>query len=176
MQRFVFFVSLLLCLSFSPSLGCKSILNSSSYKTESPPAPQRTGYLAEGATVKIDTGEKKRRNSVLEQLDQTRKELALAKEKINSLEKQLNKEETKTKSLENRLRESKKQLKFTQKLKRENKELKKQLENAQAPYEEKIKELTMELAKARLAETKAKQELVGLKIELLVEKRGNKSP
>ena len=50
----------------------------------------------------------------------------------------------------------------------ENEKLTKQIEQSLAPYEKKIKELTIELTNAQIEETKTKQALVGMKIEQLV--------
>ena len=71
-------------------------------------------------------------------------------------------------SLESELEEIKSQLEITQQVIVENEKLTKQLEQSLAPYEKKIKELTIELTNAQIEETKTKQALVGMKIEQLV--------
>ena len=133
--------------------------------------PKRSGYLASGSTVKVDTGEGDKKTSVLEQFEQTREALVSSKAKIDSLEKELvNTKKIKT-AVEVELEETKKQLETTQQIVIENERIRKQLNASQEPYEKKIKELTMELTKAQIEETKAKQELIGLKIEQLTEKK-----
>lgn len=172
MRKFLFLVSLL-SLTLLTSLGCESMMKSSLSTESPPPPPKSSGYLTEGATVKIDTGQRTNRITVLEQLAQANKDLEIEKEKVASLEKKISEQMEIRKMLESRIEENEQQLQLLSILKQENEHLKKQLEHAQAPYEDKIKELTLELAKSRLEETKAKQELVGLKIELLVEKKKN---
>ncbi|GJQ49257.1 hypothetical protein [Candidatus Kuenenia stuttgartiensis] len=172
MQKFLFLLSLLSFMLLT-CLGCESIMKSS-LSTEPPsPPPKSSGYLTEGATVKIDTGYKTNRLSILEQLDQANKNLTTEKEKVASLEKEIAEQREIRKMLEYKIEENERQLQFLETLQQENEQLRKQLVNARAPYEDKIKELTLELARSRLEETKAKQELVGLKIELLVDKKKN---
>ncbi len=133
--------------------------------------PKRSGYLASGSTVKVDTGEGDKKTSVLEQFEQTREALVSSKAKIDSLEKELvNTKKIKT-AVEVELEETKKQLETTQQIVIENERIRKQLNASLEPYEKKIKELIMELTKAQIEETKAKQELIGLKIEQLTEKK-----
>ena len=133
--------------------------------------PKRSGYLASGSTVKVDTGEGDKKTSVLEQFEQTREALVSSKAKIDSLEKELvNNKNIKT-ALEAELEETKKQLEAAQQIVIENERLTKQLNESREPYEKKIKELTIELTKAQIEETKAKQELISLKIEQLTEKK-----
>lgn len=133
--------------------------------------PKRSGYLASGSTVKVDTGEGDKKISILEQFEQTRAALVSSKAKIASLEKELvNNKKVKT-ALEAELEETKKQLETAQQIVIENERLNKQLNESREPYEKKIKELTLELTKAQIEETKAKQELIGLKIEQLTEKK-----
>ena len=133
--------------------------------------PKRSGYLASGSTVKVDTGAGDKKTSVLEQFEQTREALVSSKAKTASLEKELlNTKKIKT-ALEAELEETKKQLETAQQIVIENERLNKQLNESREPYEKKIKELTLELTKAQIEETKAKQELIGLKIEQLTEKK-----
>ena len=133
--------------------------------------PKRSGYLASGSTVKVDTGEGDKKISILEQFEQTRAALVSSKAKIASLEKELvNNKKVKT-ALEAELEETKKQLETAQQIVIENERLNKQLNESREPYEKKIKELTLELTKAQIEETKAKQELIGLKIEQLTDKK-----
>jgi len=133
--------------------------------------PKRSGYLASGSTVKVDTGEGDKKISILEQFEQTRAALVSSKAKIASLERELvNNKKVKT-ALETELEETKKQLEAAQQIVIENERLNKQLNESREPYEKKIKELTLELTKAQIEETKAKQELIGLKIEQLTEKK-----
>src|SRR3989337_2390973 len=106
------------------------------FSNEDGSPPKRSGYLASGSTVKVDTGEGDQKTSVLEQLEDTKKQLEAAQQIVI-----------------------------------ENERLNKQLNESREPYEKKIKELTMELTKAQIEETKAKQELIGLKIEQLHEKK-----
>ncbi|MFN3532265.1 MAG: hypothetical protein ACK41Q_07100 [Candidatus Brocadia sp.] len=173
---------ILLCVLILTAQGCESFIkkegkkpcsaDSSSGETASP--PQGKGYLAGGATVNIDTGEGNRRMSLLEQFEQTRKDLTSSQEKIAALERELEGEKTLRTTLEAELEELKKQLEATQQLIIENEKLSKQLEQSQEPYEKRIRELTLELTKAQIEETRAKQELIGLKIEQLVEKKKQK--
>ncbi len=133
--------------------------------------PKRSGYLASGSTVKVDTGEGDKKISILEQFEQTRAALVTSKAKIASLERELvNNKKVKT-ALETELEETKKQLETAQQIVIENERLNKQLNESREPYEKKIKELTLELTKVQIEETKAKQELIGLKIEQLTEKK-----
>ncbi|MBM2835439.1 MAG: hypothetical protein HW406_2600 [Candidatus Brocadiaceae bacterium] len=133
--------------------------------------PKRSGYLASGSTVKVDTGEGDKKTSILEQFEQTREALMSSKAKTDSLEKELvNTKKIKT-AVEAELEETKKQLETTQQIVIENERIRKQLNASLEPYEKKIKELIMELTKAQIEETKAKQELIGLKIEQLTEKK-----
>ena len=133
--------------------------------------PKRSGYLASGSTVKVDTGEGDKKISILEQFEQTRAALVSSKAKIASLERELvNNKKVKT-ALETELEETKKQLEAAQQIVIENERLNKQLNESREPYEKKIKELTLELTKAQIEETKAKQELIGLKIEQLTDKK-----
>ena len=133
--------------------------------------PKRSGYLASGSTVKVDTGEGNQKTSILEQLEETRQALISSQAKADSLEKELeNVKKIKT-TLEVELEDTKKQLEAAQQIVIENERLNKQLNESREPYEKKIKELTLELTKAQIEETKAKQELIGLKIEQLTEKK-----
>ncbi|MBI2470986.1 MAG: hypothetical protein HYV59_07040 [Planctomycetes bacterium] len=133
--------------------------------------PKRSGYLANGSTVTVDTGEGDKKISILEQFEQTRAALAASKAKAASLEKELvNNKKIKT-ALETELEETKKQLEAAQQVIIENERLNKQLNESREPYEKKIKELTLELTKAQIEETRAKQELIGLKIEQLTVKK-----
>lgn len=79
-------------------------------------------------------------------------------------------------SLESELEEFRKQVEITQQLIIENERTCKKLEESQTPYEKKIRELKSELTKAQIEATKAKQELIGLKITQLVERKKQKSP
>lgn len=133
--------------------------------------PKRSGYLASGSTVKVDTGEGNQKTSVLEQLEETRQALISSQAKADSLEKELgNVNEIKT-ALEAELEETKQQLEAAQQIVIENERLSKQLKESHEPYEKKIKKLTLELTKAQIEETKAQQELIGLKIEQLTDKK-----
>ncbi|HHT9144074.1 MAG: hypothetical protein Q7J76_05620 [Candidatus Brocadiaceae bacterium] len=133
--------------------------------------PKRSGYLASGSTVKVDTGAGNQKTSVLEQLEETRQALISSQAKADSLEKELgNVKEIKT-ALEAEMEETKKQLEVAQQLTIENERLNKQLNESHEPYEKKIKKLTLELTKAQIEETKAQQELIGLKIEQLTDKK-----
>ena len=134
--------------------------------------PKRSGYLASGSTVKVDTGEGDKKTSVLEQLEETRQALKSSQAKEHSLEKELGNVKKIKIALEAELEETKKQqLEAAQQIVIENERLNKQLNESREPYEKKIKELTLELTKAQIEETKAKQELIGLKIEQLTEKK-----
>jgi chromosome segregation ATPase len=172
-----------LCLFTLMILGCESFMKKESKKTcntdsssiETASPAQSKGYLASGATVNIDTGEENRRMSLLEQFEQSRKDLASSLEKIAALERELESEKAIKTTIETELEELKKQLEATQQLIIENERLGKQLEQNQAPYEKRIRELTLELTKAQIEETRAKQELIGLKIEQLVEKKKQKT-
>src|SRR3990170_7727622 len=160
---------------------CKSDISSEETKpgnssNEAVAPPKRSGYLASGylasgSTVKVDTGEGNQKTSVLEQLEETRQALKSSQAKEHSLEKELgNVKKIKT-ALEAELEETKKQLEAAQQVVIENERLNKQLNESREPYEKKIKELTIELTKAQIEETKAKQELISLKIEQLTEKK-----
>lgn len=138
--------------------------------------PQKSrGYLAGGSTVNIDTGVENSKSSLLVQFDQTREALTSAQGKIALLERDIESEKALKKTAEAELEELNKQLEATQQLIMENEKLNKQLEQSREPYEKKIKELTLELTKAQIEETKARQELISLKIEQLVEKKKQKS-
>ena len=141
------------------------------FSNEDGSPPKRSGYLASGSTVKVDTGEGDKKTSILEQFEETREDLVSSKAKTDSLEKELvNTKKIKT-ALEAELEDTKKQLEAAQQIVIENERLNKQLNESREPYEKKIKELTLELTKAQIEETKAKQELIGLKIEQLTEKK-----
>ena len=140
------------------------------FSNEDGSPPKRSGYLASGSTVKVDTGEGDKK-SVLEQFEQTREALVSSKAKIDSLEKELVDNKKIKTALEAELEETKKQLETTQQIVIENERIRKQLNASLEPYEKKIKELIMELTKAQIEETKAKQELISLKIEQLTEKK-----
>jgi len=141
------------------------------FSNEAGVPPKRSGYLASGSTVKVDTGESDKKTSVLEQFEQTREALVSSKAKIDSLEKELVDNKKIKTALEAELEETKKQLETTQQIVIENERIRKQLNASLEPYEKKIKELIMELTKAQIEETKAKQELISLKIEQLTEKK-----
>lgn len=170
------------CIFILMTLGCESFIkketkkpratDSLSGETVSP--PKSKGYLASGATVNIDTGEENQKTSLLEQFERTRKALSLSQEKIATLERELESEKAIRTMLEAELEEFKKQLEAIQQLIIENEKIGKQLEQSQEPYEKKIKELTLELTKAQIEETRAKQELISLKIEQLVKKKKEK--
>ena len=150
---------------------CSGETRPDTFSNEAGVPPKRSGYLASGSTVKVDTGEGGKKTSVLEQLEETRQALISSQAKVDSLEKELeNVKKIKT-TLEVELEDTKKQLEAAQQIVIENERLNKQLNESREPYEKKIKELTMELTKAQIEETKAKQELIGLKIEQLTEKK-----
>ncbi|MDQ1274166.1 MAG: hypothetical protein QG591_2796 [Planctomycetota bacterium] len=165
-----------LCLFILMTLGCGSFMKmegkrpcapkGSSEEIVSP--PKSSGYLTSGSTVILDTGEENKRISLLEQFDQLRKDLAASQGKNASLERELESEKAAKTALESELEEIKSQLEITQQVIIENEKLTKQLEQSLAPYEKKIKELTIELTNAQIEETKTKQALVGMKIEQLV--------
>ena len=113
---------------------------------------------------------------MLEQYEQVKRECVLLQEKIVALEKALVKERAKSTALETELETFKEQQRTIGQITMDNEELRKQLENVQAPYEKKIMDLAMELTKAQIQETKAKQELISLKIETLMEKKKQKPP
>lgn len=170
-----------LCLFILATLGCESFLKkegmkpykfNSSKEVEAP--PKSSGYLTGGSTVIVDTGEGEKRISVLEQFEQTKQALAASQEKVILLEKELENEKTAKTALKTEMNELRKQLETMRQLIIENEKLREQLEDCQEPYEEKIKELTTELTKAQIEETKAKQELISLKIELLMQKKKQK--
>lgn len=170
------------CIFLLTLQGCESLMKKENNKHstvdffsgETVSAPKGKGYLASGATVNIDTGEENRRMSLLERFDQTRKDLEASLGKIAALERELESEKVKRATFETELEELKKQLEATQQLIIENEKLGKLLEQKQEPYEKRIRELTLELTKAQIEETRAKQELIGLKIEQLVEKKKQK--
>src|SRR3990170_6644068 len=90
-------------------------------------SPKRSGYLASGSTVKVDTGEGNKKTSILEQFEQTREALVSSKAKTDSLEKELvNTKKIKT-ALEAELEDTKKQLGAAQQIVIENERLNKQL-------------------------------------------------
>jgi len=150
---------------------CSGETRPDTFSNEAGVPPKRSGYLASGSTVKVDTGEGGKKTSVLEQLEETRQALISSQAKVDSLEKELeNVKKIKT-ALEAELEDTKKQLEAAQQIVIENERLNKQLNESREPYEKKIKELTVELTKAQIEETKAKQELIGLKIEQLTEKK-----
>lgn len=180
MRKMVSFIAL--CLLTLTSLGCESFMlkknnsgvtNSSAKENAS--SLKSSGYLSSGQTVTIDTGEENKNTSLLEQFDQIRKDFASSLGTNASLEKELENEKTIKISLESELEEFKKQVEITQQLIMENERTCKKLEESQAPYEKKIRELKSELTKAQIEATKAKQELIGLKIKQLVERKKQKS-
>ncbi|TVM00964.1 MAG: hypothetical protein CV087_11805 [Candidatus Brocadia sp. WS118] len=160
-------------------LGCESFMvgknnnpgvtNASGKETVLPLTS--SGYLSNGPTVIIDTGEENEKTSFLEQFDQLRKDLASSLGTNASLERELESEKAIKISLESEVEEFKKQVEVTQQLIMENEKVCKKLEESQAPYEKKIRELTLELTKAQIEATKTKQELISLKIEQLVERK-----
>ena len=181
-----------LCMIVFVTVGCESLSQCRHSKPAEPAAapdatagvaaaeegaltPKSSGYLSEGATVKIDTGEGRSKVSLLEQFEQTRRACALLQEKTNALEKALASEKAKGSALESELEALKEQQGTIRQITMENEELRKQLENVQAPYEKKILDLAMELTRAQIEETKAKQELLSIKIETLMEKKKQKS-
>ncbi len=180
-----------LCMIIFVTAGCES-LQSKPTKPVAAPAPvvpnesiaaaedarplKSSGYLSEGATVRMDMGDGRSNVSMIEQFDQTRRKNVFFQEKIDVLEKTLANEKAKVAALEKELEGFKEQQKVTDQITRENEELRKQLEEVQAPYEKKIADLATELTKAQIGETKAKQELISLKIETLMEKKKQKSP
>ena len=171
-----------LCLFTLTSLGCESFMlkkNNSGITNasdkENASSLKSSGYLSSGPTVTIDTGEENKNTSLLEQFDQIRKDFASSLGTNASLEKELENEKTIKISLESELEEFKKQVEITQQLIMENERTCKKLEESQAPYEKKIRELKSELTKAQIEATKAKQELIGLKIKQLVERKKQKS-
>ncbi|MBF8276758.1 MAG: hypothetical protein HW390_1831 [Candidatus Brocadiaceae bacterium] len=184
-----------LCMIIFVTAGCESLVQWRQSKPEKPvTAPEPTvpnettavavgahplkssGYLSEGATVRMDMGDGRSNVSMIEQFDQTRREGVFFQEKIDALEKTLANEKAKGVALEKELETFKEQQKVIGQITQENVELRKQLEEVQAPYEKKIADLSMELTKAQIGETKAKQELISLKIESLIEKKKQKSP
>lgn len=181
MRKMVSFVAL--CLFTVTCLGCESFIlkknnpgvtNTSAEKNVS--SLKSSGYLSNGSTVTLDTGEENKNTSLLEQFDQLRKDFALSLGTNVSLEKELENEKTIKVSLESELEEFRKQVEITQQLIIENERTCKKLEESQTPYEKKIRELKSELTKAQIEATKAKQELIGLKITQLVERKKQKSP
>ncbi|MEK7289068.1 MAG: hypothetical protein AAB067_02720 [Planctomycetota bacterium] len=184
-----------LCMIIFVTAGCESLIQWRQSKPEKPvtaPAPvipneatvaaegarplKSSGYLSEGATVRMDMGDGRSNVSMIEQFDQTRREGVFFQEKIDVLEKTLANEKAKVAALEKELEKFKEQQKVTGQITQENEELRKQLEEVQAPYEKKIADLARELTKAQIGETKAKQELISLKIETLMEKKKQKTP
>lgn len=133
--------------------------------------PKRSGYLAGGSTVTVSTGEEDKKISVLEQLEQAKADLASSKAKIASLEEELANSKKCGVSLEAALEETKKQLETAQQTIIEGERIRKQLNESLEPHEKKIRELTLELTKTQIEETKAKQELIGLRIEQLSKKK-----
>ena len=183
-----------LCMIIFVTAGCESFQwrQSKPAKSVTAPAPvipneatvaaeaarplKSSGYLSEGATVRMDMGDGRYGVSMIEQFDQTRREGVFFQEKIAVLEKTLANEKARGVALEKELETFKEQQKVVEQITKENEELRKQLEEVQAPYKKKIDDLTMELTKAQISETKARQELVSLKIETLMEKKKQKSP
>ncbi len=148
--------------------------DASSQKTTAP--PKRSGYLSDGSTVKVDIGEGDKKTSILEQFEQTRQALAASRTKAASLEKELANTKKTCAALASELEETKKHLEAAQQIVIENERLSKQVNESREPYEKQIKKLTLELTKAQIEETKAKQELLGLKIEQLTDKKKQKAP
>ncbi|MBV6517884.1 MAG: hypothetical protein DCC43_01720 [Candidatus Brocadia sp.] len=180
MRKIVPMISL--CLFLLSVLGCKSFTKkNNTMDTRNSPAeetvshPKGSGYLSNGPTVVINAGEEGQKTSFLEQFDQLRKDLASSLGKNASIVKELESEKAIKLSLESELEEFGRQAEVTQQLIIENEKVCKKLEESQAPYEKKIRELTFELTKAQIEATKAKQELIRLKIEHLVERDKQKS-
>lgn len=180
MRKIVPLISL--CLFMLSALGCKSFrVKNNNPDTRNPSSGETvshlkgSGYLSSGPTVVINTGEEGKKTSLLEQFDQIRKELASSLGTNASLERELESEKEVKISLESELEEFRKQVEVTQQLIIENEKVCKKLEESQAPYERKIRELTFELTKAQIEATKAKQELISMKIEQLVERNKQRS-
>lgn len=184
-----------LCMIVFVTAGCESLIQWRQSKPDKPvsaPAPsvpsdavaaeaaarplKSSGYLSEGATVRMDMGDGRSNVSMIEQFDQTKREGVFFQEKIDTLEKTLANEKTKVAALEKEVEKFKEQQSVAGQITQENEELRKQLEKVQAPYEKRIADLAMELTKAQIGETKAKQELISLKIEMLMEKKKQPSP
>jgi len=182
-----------LCMAICVTAGCTSFvqrMNRERATTVVAPAPaasadvvaaedgtrstKSSGYLSEGATVRMDVGEGRSRLSMIEQFEQTKHECVLLQERVEVLDKALTSENAKRSALEAELEALKEQLVTMKQINMENEELRKQLENVQVPYEKKIMELAMELTRAQIEETRAKQELIGFKIETLIERKKQK--
>lgn len=170
------------CLFILLNLGCESfMIKKNNPDTKNPSAeetvshPKGRGYLSGGPTVIINTGAESQKTSLLEQFDQLRKDLATSLGSNASLVKELESEKTIKLSLESEVQEFGKQVEATQQLIIENEKMGKKIEESHAPYEKKIRELTFELTKAQIEATKARQELISLKIEQLVENNKQKN-
>ena len=172
-----------LLLAATSSVGCETLFKKETKKPyqqdtgqEAPQAPPKSsGYLTAGSTVKIDLGEA-RSPSVIEQFEETRQLLAGAQAKVVSLEKELEGERAQRKLLETEVGDLKRKLETSQQIAAENEKLRKEIVAIQEPYEKKIKELSLELTKAQIEETKVRQELTTLKIDHLMSNKKKPIP
>ncbi|MDR4509764.1 MAG: hypothetical protein MRJ65_16280 [Candidatus Brocadiaceae bacterium] len=136
--------------------------------------PKRSGYLENGYTVKIDTGERKT-TSILEQFEQAKQELEVLRKTIAILENELQSERDLKNSLDMECESYKEQLLATRQIILEIERLGEELQGIQKPYEETIEELTILLTKSQIKETKTKKELISLQIENLMKGKDEKS-
>lgn len=166
----LFFLTIFGCTSFS-KLDFKKVNTSETSEEETTPPPKSSGYLTSGSTVTVDTGDIRRKTTVLEEYKQTQEALVIAQDKIDSLQTELGRERELKAALERELKELKLQLEAAQQISVENEALKKQLSEIHTSYQKQIKELSVELATAQIEETKAKQALTSLKIEQLMENK-----
>lgn len=172
-----------LLLSVVSATGCETLFKKETKKTykqdsqreDAEAPPKSSGYLSSGSTVRVDTGDG-RSPSLIEQFEETRKSLAVAQTKIGSLEKELETERAAKKSLETEVGELKQQLETSRQIAAENEKLRKEIVAIQEPYEKKIKELSLELTKAQIEETKVRQELTSLKIDQLMSNKKRQVP
>ena len=119
----------------------------------------------------VDTGDGRKKTTILEEYRSMQDALVASQNKIDSLQEELKKEREHKAAIESEREELKRQLEAAKQISVENERLTKELSEVHKPYLKKIEDLTMELARAQLEETKAKQELTSFKIEQFMENK-----
>lgn len=137
----------------------------------------KESYISAGPVIKIE-GEDHQEINFFDRYEQLLKELIEKKDKIKSLEDRVSNDEQVIKDLENKLKEKEENIKkdsgTIEELRTDNDNLKEYIEKMKEemePYRKEVKELKLNLLKAQIAETKAKQELIRLKTQYLIDKK-----
>lgn len=141
------------------------------------PSADKESYLSAAPMIKIE-GEDHQEISFFDRYEQLLKELIEKKDKIKSLEDRISNDEQVIRDLENELKEKKEYIEKGSDtivvLRTENDKLKEDIEKMKEemePYRKEVKELKLDLLKVQIAETKAKQELIRLKTQYLIDKK-----